>query len=137
MRQSKRFEHMDVYIEVVLSDTSLKGFNYDAVAGVYDCPKVVSGKYVFTIWFKEYISTSRLCHECWHLFMTIMKYIDSQYHGFSELNSEIYAYTFHALCVKVEDTATGMKLYKEFWEKRQKEKSRQVRKENERQRKNI
>jgi hypothetical protein len=41
--------------------------------------------------------------------------MDKEPHFFSELNSEIYAYSYHSLVSNVLETATGMKVYTHYF----------------------
>lgn len=68
----------------------------------------------FKIWFTvgDGVPTlAMVSHECWHLFMSIMSYVDQHEHRFSELADEVYAYSFQTLFSTVLDFMLGSEMY--------------------------
>lgn len=108
----KRFNYLCFIIEVWLVDSAPEGFREEAVAGVFPHEDNSS---LFKIWFKKSLSYESLVHECWHLFMTMLIAMDNKPHYFSELNNEIYAYSYHTLVSNVLETVTGMSAYCEYF----------------------
>ena len=111
MKEKKYFEVMTFKVCLELRDDVPKDFAEKAVGGVYDLP---DDNMVFRMWFNTSNGTPGLriiSHECWHLFMTIMNYIDKHEHTFEELNNEIYAYNFHKLFNDVIGNMFNMKMY--------------------------
>lgn len=108
----KRFNFLAFVIEVYLTDSAPEGFREEAVGGVFPHE---DNSPVFKIWFKKTITQESLVHECWHLFMTMLMVIDNKPHYFEELNTEIYAYSYHSLVSNVLETVTGMKAYAEYF----------------------
>lgn len=47
--------------------------------------------------------------------MTMLMVMDKEPHFFSELNSDMYAYSYHSLVSSVLETATGMKAYTDYF----------------------
>ena len=116
----KSFDFLAFKVEVWLTDSAPKGFRDEALAGVFHHE---ANSPIFKIWFKKTVTTNSLVHECWHLFMTILSAMDCTPHYFDELNSEIYAYSFHSLTQNVLETATSMKAYSlYYYEEEKKEK---------------
>ena len=113
----KYIDFLSARVCVMLTDCAPEGFREEAVAGVYGQPK--DGN-IFGIWFNGLVCPDEVVHECWHLFMSIMATADDKEHIFLELNDEIYAYSFHTLFNDVLDAVTGLKAYKELWDKEQK-----------------
>lgn len=94
---------------VELREDVPKGFTENAVGGCYDEP---DENLVFTVWFKGGAPGLKIiAHECWHLFMTVMNYIDMHEHTFKELNSEVYAYDWHEMVDNVLTCLFNMKRY--------------------------
>lgn len=113
MKSSKKsFNFMGFIVEVYITDSAPNGFREDSVAGVYPHE---DNSPVFKIWFRKTLTQEMLVHECWHLYMTMLMVMDSSPHYFEELNNEIYAYNFHSLVMNVLDTATGMKVYADYF----------------------
>lgn len=108
----KKFDFLAFTVEVWLTDSAPIGFKEEAIAGVFPHE---DNSPVFKIWFKKSLSYESLVHECWHLFMTMLMVMDKEPHFFSELNSEIYAYSYHSLVSNVLETATSMKAYSEYF----------------------
>jgi hypothetical protein len=115
--QKKKIEFLACDIIVMLTDSAPKGFRDDALAGVYEAPEKGNQ---FKVWFNGLITANEVVHECWHLFFTMMSVMDVNPKMFCELNDEIYAYSFHTLFDKVLDTITGMKKYKELYDREHK-----------------
>ena len=65
-------------------------------------------KGTFSLRFKKaYVSV--IAHECWHLFMRIMQWMDKfNAYSFEELSTEIYAWNFGILVGKVTDALQKM-----------------------------
>lgn len=107
MIERKYFSFLTFKVVVELREDVPEGFNEVAAAGCHDEP---DDKGRFRLWFsfKEDIpSFGTIAHESWHLFMTIMYYIDKFDHSFEELNSEMYAYNFHILFSTILDIVLG------------------------------
>ena len=113
MTEKKTIEFLNQQIEVQLLDHTPEGHG-NAIAGVLPTEE----NEPFKIWFNGLVTDGTLVHECWHLFMTMMGTLDESPKYFLELNSEIYAYTFHTLFLQIKDTVTGMKSYKALYRKR-------------------
>lgn len=120
MKSSKKsFNFLAFTVEVYITDSAPNGFRKEAVAGVYPHE---DNSPVFKIWFKKTLTQETLVHECWHLFMTMLMAMDNRPHYFDELNTEIYAYSFHSLVSNVLETATNMKAYTEYFKEQLDEK---------------
>lgn len=115
MTEHKCFKVMTFTVDIELCSGPMKDAPENADGGVSSEPYVVSGHPVFRVWFSfsHGIPTmSIIAHECWHLYMTILGYVDSHYHTFLELNSEIHAYTFQDVFHEVMNAVVSSKLCK-------------------------
>ena len=114
MIERKTIEVLTFTVIVELRDTTPKGFADIACGGCYDEP---DEQCRFKIWFSTKFGTPGLkiiAHECWHLYMTVLKHIDKHDHTFEELNTEIYAYNFHKMFDDVLDCLFNMKEYQKL-----------------------
>lgn len=116
MKEKKKFRFLIYDVEVCFRDDIPEGFGESAAAGTYQ--GCIDGK--FKMWFKDLPAPEEIAHECWHLFMQIMSFVDSHEHTFEELISEIYAYNFHIFFCEVVKALTSMKRYKTLYEERSK-----------------
>lgn len=115
MSEHKCFKVLTFTVDLELCSSPIKDAPENADGGVNDEPYFVSGHPVFKIWFSfahGIPATSIIAHECWHLYMTILSYVDSHYHTFQELNNEIYAYTFQDIFNEVMNAVVSSKLCK-------------------------
>ena len=110
---------MTFKVIVELREDVPEGFLENAAGGCYDEP---DEKMTFHIWFKGGAPGLKvIAHECWHLFMTVMGYIDPHEHDFPELNSEIYAYNWHEMFNNVLSCLFNMRRYQEGLEEEESE----------------
>ena len=109
MTEAVSFDFLTFTVFVEMRDDVPDGFLDIAAGGCYDDPDTCK----FGIWFKDPSpSCNMIVHECWHLYMSLMSYIDHAPHTFEELNSEIYAYSFQLLYGQVLDIIYNSKHYK-------------------------
>ena len=111
MIERKKVKFLSFKIIVEIRDDTPEGFGEEAAGGCYDQPNENNE---FKIWFtveRGAVGLKAITHECWHLFMSIMKMIDTHEHTFEELNNEIYAYSFHNLFGDVLGAVINSKLY--------------------------
>ena len=109
MVEKKRFEFLSYKVIVEIRDTPPTEWDKGACGGCYDKP---DENFNFKVWFsldKCIPNIRSISHECWHLFMTILNYVDNCNHTFEELNNEIYAYNFHILFGRVFDCIVNSK----------------------------
>lgn len=107
----KSFTFWGIEIQVSLINEIPEDWDQQASAGV----SYIQDKKT-EIWFKE-ISDNLVAHECWHLFMHLLEYVDNKQHYFSELNSEIYAYDFQELVKFVTSIIKESPMYEELKKK--------------------
>lgn len=106
-RKSFRFLGFTVLVE--LRDNPPEGFLEKTAGGCFDDP---DDKGRFRVWFLGDLPPLKvISHECWHLYMTILGYMDTHEHTFEELNNEIYAYNFNILFENVLTLLFSMKRY--------------------------
>ena len=119
MIEKKKFEFLSYTIVVEIRDKPPTKWDERACGGCYDKP---DENINFRIWFsldKNIPNIRTIAHECWHLFMTIMNYIDKFNHTFEELNNEIYAYNYHILFGNVFDCVINSKAYSKILESKE------------------
>lgn len=109
----KTFDFLGFTVEVWLVDSVPDGHRKEALAGVEEHEP---NSPVVKIWFRGLVCPTMVVHECWHLYMTMLGAMDNKAHWFDELNSEVYAYSFHSLFDKVLESVTSMKAYHQLWE---------------------
>ena len=118
----KAFDFLGFSVEVWLVNSVPNGHRAEALAGVE--PHEPNSPIV-QIWFKGLVNPTMVVHECWHLYMEMLSAMDNKAHWFDELNSEIYAYSFHSLFDKVLENVTGMKEYHRLWDEKDKIKEKE------------
>ena len=112
MKEHKHIKLFTFNITVEMFDDIPEDMPEYADGGVYDEP---DDNFNFKVWFSFVRGIPKLqyiAHECWHLYMTVLKHIDSNEHAFEELNNEIYAYNFQDLFQNVLDALLSSKIYK-------------------------
>ena len=117
MTERKSFSFLTFKIVVEIREDVPDGYDKNSAAGCQDDP---GDDEVFRIWFsmkEELPSLTSVVHECWHLFMAVMNYVDKHEHTFEEMNNEIYAYNFHLLFSKVLDSILESKMYQRYSKK--------------------
>lgn len=121
VKGKKRFEFLTFDVDVVLRDDVPELFDKHCDGGIYNKVDEQGGTTGIAIWFKGLPSMEIVTHECYHLFMRILEFIDGQAYTFKEMNSEIYAYQFGELCQTVLDKLRSLPYYHELLDDMQKE----------------
>ncbi len=107
----KTLSFLSFKIEVNLRDDVPSPFDKHCDGGIYNKVNKEGGTTAIVIWFKDLPSMETVTHECYHLFMRVLEFIDGQAYTFKEMNSEIYAYQFGGLCQGVLDALRSFPYY--------------------------
>ena len=120
MKEHKFIKVLTFTVLVEIRDDMVEEVPEYADGGVHDGPFMKNGRICFKIWFslvRGLPAIQHIVHECWHLYMTILKYIDEHEHTFEELNNEVYAYTFQDSFQNIFNTILTSKIYQKLIEK--------------------